>query len=226
MSAPKHPAKYSKGMVLLFAEILFRQGVPLGGNVLDPFAGTGRIHELRPHYTTFGIEIEPEWARLSPLTIVGDALNLPPNWTGMFDAVVTSPTYGNRMADSHEAKDSSRRMTYRHMLGRRLHPSNSGQLQWGNKYRAFHERAWQEAHRVLTDDGVLLLNISNHIRKGEEVDVAGWHREALETIGFALAEQHNVATPRMRFGANGGTRTKHEFVLVFRKNNPTSREDQ
>ena len=48
-----------------------------------------------------------------------------------FDMVVTSPTYGNRMADHHNAKDGRRRITYTHNLGRTLTPGNSGAMQWG-----------------------------------------------------------------------------------------------
>src|SRR5690606_36840269 len=78
--------------------------------VLDPFAGVGRIHELmdrRTWITTTGIEIEPEWAACHPRTEVGDALHLPfPD--GSFDAITSSPCYGNRMADTHEPRDPCR----------------------------------------------------------------------------------------------------------------------
>lgn len=78
--------------------------------VLDPFAGVGKIHTLENH--TSGIELEPEWAAQAPInkgiTIVGDALERMREWATFyvgFDAVVTSPTYGNRMADHHDAKE-------------------------------------------------------------------------------------------------------------------------
>lgn len=53
------------------------------------------------------------------VTVIGDATRLPFD-NRMFDAVITSPTYGNRMADHHDAQDGSKRITYRHS-GR--HPS-------------------------------------------------------------------------------------------------------
>lgn len=97
----KHPAKYSAALMPVLQSM-----VPPDEfyNVLDPFAGTGKIHQLDNVYT-YGIELEPEWADMHPHTDVGDAtdLNIP---DGVFDAVVTSPTYGNRMADHHEAKDA------------------------------------------------------------------------------------------------------------------------
>jgi hypothetical protein len=51
-----HPARYSPEILDVIAEEL--DGVP--GPVLDPFAGTGRIHDLG-RGDTFGVEIEAEW---------------------------------------------------------------------------------------------------------------------------------------------------------------------
>ena len=59
----------------------------------------------------------PEWATQSPLTVVGNALDVAA-LCPVTDCIVTSPCYGNRMADHHDAKDSSRRITYKHKLGR------------------------------------------------------------------------------------------------------------
>lgn len=106
---PRHPAPYPKYVLdrlgmWLNAE---RRGLGRPLDVLDPFAGTGRIHDLpRRICHTVGVELEPEWANMRPGTIVGDATALPAKWTDRFDAVVSSPCYGSRMADHHEAKDS------------------------------------------------------------------------------------------------------------------------
>lgn len=118
-----HPAKFSSSILTVLAGLVQPEW-----RILDPFAGTGRVHSLGSN--TWGVEIEPEWASMHPRTIVGDALHLP-FAAKSFDAVITSPTYANRLADHHEAKDGSVRHSYRHDLGRPLHPSNSGQLQWG-----------------------------------------------------------------------------------------------
>lgn len=86
--------------------------------ILDPFAGPGGIHALRNlnrRWQTFGVEIEHEWAAASPYTWRGDSRRLAALRTVArrlpFDAIATSPTYGNRMADHHEARDPCRACT-------------------------------------------------------------------------------------------------------------------
>lgn len=185
---------------------------------------------------------------MHPRTIVGNALALPfPDAT--FDAIATSPTYGNRMADSHNAQerckacagtgeDTARstdeapafcrkcngagrreykRITYKHQLGRDPHPDNSGTLQWGPKYRAFHERAWAEAHRVLKPRGLFILNVSDHVRSKAIQPVCDWHIETLEAMGYTVARLSNPETKRMKFGANRDARVDAEMVAALRK---------
>lgn len=106
--APPHPAKFPIEIIGIFKELLLKYGVKPFDMVLDPFAGTGRIHMLRPDFNTIGVEIEPEWALMSPYTTIGNALDLPDIWTDMFAAIATSPTYGNRMADHHNAQEVCR----------------------------------------------------------------------------------------------------------------------
>lgn len=183
--------------------------------LLDPFAGTGRIFELaRPGLCIVGIEIEEEWAGSRNGMACANALSLPFP-TGSFDAICTSPTYGNRMADHHNARDASRRVTYRHAIGRPLHPQNSGAMQWGAEYRAFHEKAWMECRRVLRPGGVFVLNIKDHIRGGERQAVTDWHIATILQLGFTHAESRHVPTPGMRFGANANTRIAYESVVKF-----------
>ena len=128
-----HPAKFSKAILAVLDTLVDPDWL-----VLDPFAGVGGVHRLGVR--TVGVELEWEWAVESRGTVVGDALNLPfPDQC--FDAIVTSPTYGNRLADHHNARDGSVRHSYTHDLGRKLHSHNSGVLHWGPEYRAFHLRA-------------------------------------------------------------------------------------
>jgi SAM-dependent methyltransferase len=211
-----HPARYSKELYPLFADLLAVHILKLGATVLDPFAGTGGIHRLQDHgYKTAGIEIETEWAALHPGTVVGSALDLPFG-DDTFDAIVTSPTYGNRLADSHNAADPELRRSYTHDLGHELNADNSGAMHWGDRYRRFHEEAWIEAVRVLAPSGVFLLNVKDHIRRGARQHVAGWHVTTLCRLGLTLLEHHDVVTAQLRQGENASLRFT-EQVYVFTK---------
>ena len=208
----KHPAKYSDVFLTVFDRYLPDDN----HKILDPFAGTGKLKEIRPNCTL--LEIEPEWAD-SCGAIVGDATAMPFN-DACFDAICTSPTYGNRMADSFQDKQVEKRYkrnTYTHVLGRKLSDNNSGAMQWGDKYRQLHSKAWQECFRVLIKDGIFLLNISDHIRAGQVIAVTDWHITTLIEIGFIKREHIKVETRRQRFGQNGSLRVGYESIVVFYK---------
>lgn len=203
----RHPARYSRQLLPVLLEAL--DGAPRPW--LDPFAGIGSsgipglIHG----------ELEHDWAvQCCPPVVVADARQLPfPD--NSIGAVVTSPVYGNRMSDHHNARDASRRNTYTHAIGHKLRPGNSGAMQWGDEYRALHADVYAECRRVLMPGGRFVLNIKNHIRKGEEVDVARWHRLALEREWFQLLTVEDIFCPGNRNGANGNLRVEYESVLVF-----------
>jgi DNA modification methylase len=252
-----HPAVFSDSLFddLIDALTLVHPGAIPVTSVLDPFAGTGRIHVIADRagipFST-GIELEPEWANIDMfpapprMQVVGDCLDVLAGWidTGQkVDATATSCTYGNRMADHHEAKDPckhctgtghvigdpltsckkckgkglSRRNTYRHRLGRPLTNNNTGGMQWGKKYRTFHEDVWALCFDVLNPGGRMVLNVSNHIRKHREIDVSGWHLETLERIGFVPIKVVQVGTSRNKNGANRDARVDHEIVATLIK---------
>lgn len=213
-----HPAPFSDPILDTIAEHV--KGAEV---VLDPFAGTGRVHELRDRAgvgRTIGVEIEPEWAAKHPDTIQGDALDL--GAAGIepesVDAIATSPTYGNRMADHHEATDDSVRLTYKHTLGRDLSDNNSGQFQWGPVYREFHREAWRQATAALRPGGTFTVNVKNHIRNGEVQRVVEWHLNTLmHEFRLELVAFDAIPTRGLMAGANNETRTGFEYVITLRK---------
>ena len=210
---PKHPAKYSAGLLPVFADLLTGCST-----VLDPFAGTGRVHQLRAlaGCWTVGVEIEPEWAAVVEGTLVADALRLP-FVDAAFDAVCTSPTYGNRLADHHQPRDVSYRRSYQFDMGRQLNAANSGLLQWGEPYREFHRAAWSEINRVLNPvSGRLVLNLKDHVRDGQIMPVTGFHVEVLQRLGLTLRNVIGVAAPSHGRGANRQARAGNaEIVFLF-----------
>lgn len=243
--AHDHPAMFSRELIGPLADTIRGRA-----SVVDPFAGTGRIHVIAEQAgvpRSVGIELEDEWANVDLFggpdrtQIVGDSLViLPTMGTECFEAVLTSPAYGNRMADKHEAKDAcktckgsgvvshneckvcrgiglSRRNTYRHRLGRALSENNGGGLQWGPDYRELHRDIWKAAIDVLAPGGVFVVNCSNHIRMGELVDVCGWQRDTLIELGLALERTVEVETRRQRHGANGHVRVDGELIIICTK---------
>lgn len=227
---PVHPAPFSKIILQEIVGIVFDESVRKINKgegkklkILDPFAGIGKIHELSNDYiTTVGVELEKEWANQHPQNEVGNALKLRFR-KNSFDVVCTSPTYPNRITDHHNAKDGSHRRTYKHYLGRDLSPESSSVMSWGQEYRDFHEKAVAEALRVLKPDGLLIWNISNHMKtitKGNppaEQRVSEWYLGLFLSIGLMLHSVVRVPTPRYRYGSNSESRTECEFIICMRK---------
>ena len=205
---PAHPAKYTDALRLTMAQMLKGRR-----RILDPFGGTGKVFLLEawlPDAQIEAVEIEPEWAAINPRTTHGNALDLP--WgDGYFDAVCTSPTYGNHMADQSIMATAK----YRANLGRKLHPDNSGACSWGPQYRSLHIAAWTEARRVLQVGGVFVLNIKNHIRGGVVQPVTEWHVDTLQALGFRMLQHERINTPSMRYGRNSDKRVEYESVVLF-----------
>ena len=214
VAQPSHPATYTDALLSSFVRML--RG---SKRILDPFGGLGGVFKLSywlPDAQIEAVEIEPEWASQHPKTTLGNALALP--WpAGYFDAICTSPTYGNRMADKwlRRGKWAGTVITYTELMGRQLHNDNSGTMEWGPKYRNFHVAAWTEARRVLELRGVFVLNIKDHIRGGKRQRVTDWHIEALEALGFRMTDHEKIDCPGMRWGANGSARVDYESVIRF-----------
>ena len=213
-----HPATFGPGVL----SAIRRSLDPDTRMVLDPFAGVGGIHDLgrRPDdtmYRTYGVEIEPEWANAHWRNLCRDARSLPEDWTDLFDAIATSPAYGNRMADSYDGRDGSRRHTYRMSLDRPLTEGNGAGLQWGQAYRDLHCAVYHECWRVLRPGGLFVLNMKDHIRAGRRQFVTAWHVSALREIGFVYLGRERVLCPGMRHGANHALRIGYEVVARLRK---------
>lgn len=268
-----HPAKWSKAILDVIGPVVAVHVARVADpdaevdsiRILDPFAGVGRrrlaeaIDAALPHMAgeVIGVDLQPEPHLADELTLIGDATAHPDAWAGLFDAVVTSPCYGNRMADSHNAEDRCRdcggsglerkterrtahtmhdapcrtckgagvtlRNTYAHSLrraGGELVPGSAAGMQWGSDYRKLHEAAIREMTRVTVEGGVLVINMSNHVRARVEQRVCEWWINELIVQGCNVLEVIRVATPRQRNGANGESRVDGELVIVVRTPTP------
>lgn len=222
---PDHPAKFSQPVLERLDELT--GDLPDGARILDPFAGVGLIHTLAGgRFDTVGVELEPEWAAADERTLTGNSRHL----TALvgyrsFDAVVTSPAYGNRMADKYQGDPKgSRRRTYTISLGRPLSEDSGAAMHWrpgrgGDAYRELHRAVWEQCYLVLKAGGLMLLNVSDHIRGDQVMPVVEWHRATLAEIGFEVPSdvEVEVETKRMLMGANREKRVPSEAILVATK---------
>lgn len=253
-ATPDHPAKWSDPVLAELYDIATGEATRKGKAlcVLDPFAGVGRARLESAlgdaARIVQGVELQELWV-VDPLTQQGDATDLWQFDAGQFDAIFTSPCYGNRMADKHQANDpcktcrgrgrlplqgptagslecgqckgsgKSRRNTYAHELRRQgsdLAEGSAAGLQWGRAYRRFHQEFLDEAFRVVATDGLLVINMSNHLRPSGEQLVVEWWVNELIVRGVRLQEVRRVDTRRQRHGANGERRVDGEVIIVAR----------
>ena len=212
-----HPAVFSTAIVAAIVELLDGIGVT---RILDPFAGTGIVHTIADKLgvDSIGVEIEREWAKLHKRTLCADSRLLTRADVGRFDAIVTSPTYGNRMADHHTARDESDRATYRHRLGRKLSAHNSGGMQWGDEYRSLHAVVYRRVVKLLEPGGMFVLNVKDHVRNGARQPVSGWHVAALLDLGLLYVDDNPVVTRGLGgAGDNAESREGIEHVYLLTK---------
>lgn len=232
---PQHPARYSRQLMPVFAQILAK--LPADSLVLDPMAGTGeRLDELAgdfPELVFVGIEIEPAWI-VSERVVQGDATRLPFR-DGEVDCILVSPTYGNGMNDyfASDPDDASARNTYIHRAraltgnaGMEFGDDNSARWHFGTeRYNEIHLCAWHECARVLRRGGRFILNTKNGVGKarrgGKDAadmgNVTAWHVGVLELFGLVVTKRFEVDVPGLRQGANADKRVGHEDVTVLRK---------
>lgn len=232
----KHPAKFTNVIMDQIERVVLAECERFDPEepvyLFDPMGGIGGVFGL--HTAIDGlmitcIEIEKEWAEAAdgnPLKYICDHAIHDDflRWVGTeedmdWDIAVTSPTYGNRMADKHQPSpsDTSKRNTYKHTLGRNLTPGSSAGMQWGEEYRVFHVTCWNEVYRLLKPGGLFVLNVKDHIRAGVKQPVVAWHRAVCKQLKFILIEDIEIPVRGNRQGENHEVRVDVEHVMVLRR---------
>jgi len=74
--------------------------------------------------------------------------------------------------------------------------------------------------RVVTEGGMLAVNMSNHVREGKEQLVVEWWVNEIILAGCQLHEVRRVSTRRQRNGANRDARVDGEVIIVAHTPNP------
>lgn len=209
-----HPAKYSDSLLPVIAKYCY-------GDIIDVMGGTGKaglLKQYNPQIKSVTInELEREWAEQAvgngaDKAIVGDAKEVKGTW----DCIVTSPPYGNRMADNFKAgKPDSMRRRYAGDLGRTPSEGSTCCLHFGRGY----EELMKEivvAFTINIEHKRIVWNTSNFIRQFKEVDVLSFYKELFIDLGYILVAHEQVETKRQKgVGANTHLRVKYEDITVW-----------
>lgn len=221
------PCPYSVPVIDVFRIIMLNDPIRYS-HIHDPFAGAGeRMERLADHLGIVftGTEIEPAFIR-SSCVAQGDSTDPSSYPVGSQYAIVTSPVYPNGMADDHEARDQSKRNTYRARLGTLMHQNNMG----GKGYRGTkrggaslrRRQYWNLAERCVQNWGgahTVLVNVSDfiHTVNGQRLTepvVSDWV-ELLTRHGWVVVDVHDVKTQRQRYGANRIRVEKESIIEAF-----------
>lgn len=221
---PGHPAVYSEA-ILDFVATIVPDDV---GLILDVFAGIGKVADLRLRGVNarfVGIELQPKWAVQGQSRgcqmFVCNALELPFR-SNTIPMVFSSPAYGNRMGDHHNAQDESDRITYTHKYGEPLHPDNTGRMFfWQPKYKQLHTAVGINIYSVLKPGHWCIWNTKDFYRTIDGAivyyAVTEWFIQMFRQVGFEFLDRIQVPCRGMRWGANREKRVPYEDVCVFRK---------
>jgi hypothetical protein len=229
MTTQAHCAKFSKELYEPIRQMISSIWSTLDDRlVYDPMAGVGTLEAILETFRPLvpvGSEIEEEYAAEKPWIIHEDCRD----HLDRYQLIVTSPPYGNRMADQYlgtpaeqklraETGRKPRRNSYAIDLNRRVSKGSSAGFQWGPKYRELMETIWAHvAQHQLLPGGHLIVNVASHFRDKVYQPVAEWTLEALLNLGLELTAAHLVATPGLRDGQNSEARVGHEMVYLFQR---------
>lgn len=231
MTAVTHPCRYTTAVLDEIAGLLNGEAFAQGLNrlaVIDPFAGTGeRVyrHKTFTEHVWCGLELEESFIA-APWVMPGNALNIPFG-ARSFHAYATSFVFPNRMTDTFVTAEGSPHtyMTYRHAAAAnhqqrtyQLHQANAGGMRWGDAYRAFHSRAIAEGIRVLGQGGLFVVEMKDHLVKGECVHVTDWFCEEFRRQRCGICGTIDVPVTGNRKGSAGSRdqRVDHSTIIVAR----------
>ena len=214
----------------MFARIAHNEGMALSEpmrplRILDPMAGEGSIFDIghAPPLLGSSVKLHIEasdifaWHYQREEVRIVDATSL--DWPDdSFDLIITSPPYGNRMADKLSI-DGDNRVTYADRRGTDAGPNDATGLPWGEKYRRLMATIWVECWRVVRPGGLIVVDCKDHVRQGYMEPVTEWHMKAIENLGGQFTYLRHARSPGNRSTANAGDafRLGETTVFAYRK---------
>lgn len=217
-----HPARYSEALIGPMVALLrpYLLGHP---DLYDPMAGDGeglRVIAGALDCGHFGSEIEPEFIK-NPMIVARDCRA----FADPVEIAVTSPAYGNRMADQYLGTPEERRLrdeegvmprrrSYAIALGRPCSDGSGAALQWGEAYRSLHGDIYRHVIHV-NRPRIFLVNITSHFRAKQYQPVAEWTLGTILSLGMVLVDFDFVETLGFRDGQNREDRVGGENLYLF-----------
>jgi len=226
-SSHRHPARFRPHHLVVAGELLAELlPGPVAGEavrVLDPMCGTGwELHDWatnpfrsaeRPPIVDLSLFDVTEWADRVSYVQRGDARDLPLA-ADTVDAVVTSPPWGNRMADAMST-DGDQRVTYSDRRGSPADAHDISGMQWGEKYREHIGAVVAELDRVCTPRAPIIWNIADHYRAGKLQQVTGWTVDMFGGLGWHIAALRTLPAKGVGGVQHQGSRAGIELMLGF-----------
>ena len=234
----QHPAKYPETLVQEFIEFFTKQGM----NVLDPMLGTGStlVACIRSGRNGYGVELNPEYARIAQDTIEaeaaqldlfrevpeikiinGDANDLPEFNLPAIDYCITSPPYWDMLRMHGAQTQKARRENEKVDLYYSDDPQDLGNIE---DYEAFLEAlvaVYRKVFDVLRARAYLTVIVKNVKKKGKIYPLA-WDIGREVGKFFTLKDEKIWCQDNQRLAPYGlgnawVSNTFHHYCLNFRK---------
>jgi DNA modification methylase len=232
-----HPAKFPETMAQEFIEFFTKEGE----TVLDPMAGTGStlVAALRAGRNSYGIELNPKYAKIATKIIEeerqslgkkveglmskvinGDAAKITDFGLSTCDYVLTSPPYWDMLRAKGSENQKKRRDTAELDVHYSDDPNDLGNM---NDYEVFLEKLvgiYQELKSLLREKAYLTIIVKN-VKKGGKIYPLAWDiaRELGKTYTLKDEKiwlQDNQSLSPFGMGSAWVSNTFHHYCLQFR----------
>jgi DNA modification methylase len=232
-----HPAKFPETLAQEFIEFFTKKG----GTVLDPMAGTGSalVAALRAGRHSFGIELNPKYARIAGQMIaeervslgnaahdltaeimVGDAAQAAQIVPSRVDYVLTSPPYWDMLHAAGAQTQRKRRSSSGLDVYYSDDPSDVGNIR---EYERFVERlvAIYVGLKPLLCERAYLTIIVKNVKKGGKVYPLAWDLARELGRAYLLKDekiwcQDDIRLAPYGLGSAWVSNTFHHYCLQFR----------
>ena len=232
-----HPAKFPETMAQEFIEFFTREGE----TVLDPMAGTGStlVAALRAGRNSYGIELNPKYAKIAQQTIEderanlgesisslqsqiinGDAAQITTYQLPMIDYVLTSPPYWDMLRAKGAETQKKRRSSEELDVHYSDDPNDMGNIGDYDEFLAKLVDIYKGLKPLLREKAYLTIIVKN-VKKGGKIYPLAWDIARKLGRTYTLKDekiwlQDNQPLAPFGLGSAWVSNTFHHYCLQFR----------